>query len=174
MCFNPRTDVFVTIIGMSKPKKSKRFTYNLEAVLRVKMIRERQEKDKFHDAEKRVLEEQAKLEDLKVQQKHQYTTLLEMMSGQVANLDKITLRKYHLEAMKEKIADQETVCTQAEEKKESQRQELLRAVKEKKIMDKDKEKKKHAWKRLMDKEDGKFLDDISTIGYELRRRQDNG
>ena len=83
----------------------------------------------------------------------------------------ITLRKHHLELMKEKIADQEEVLQEAERKKEAHRQALIQALKEKKIMEKDKQKKRLDWKKLMDKEDAKFLDDIATIGYENRRRK---
>ena len=40
---------------MSKAHKSKRFNYQLKDVLKVRAIRERQEQDKFRDAEKKVI-----------------------------------------------------------------------------------------------------------------------
>ena len=48
---------------MAKPKKSKRFHYSLETLLKVRSIREKQEQDKFNEA-CRVLEEEMKKEKL--------------------------------------------------------------------------------------------------------------
>ena len=59
---------------MSKPKKSKRFIYNLKTVLKVREIKERQEKDKFHEAEKKVQEEKDKLLELQTIESAMYQT----------------------------------------------------------------------------------------------------
>ena len=88
----------------------------------------------------------------------------------MTNLNEITLRKHHLDVLKEKIIEQKEAVKQAEEKKEEQRLALIKATMDKKIIEKDKEKKKLAWKKLMEKEDNKFLDDISSIGFEMKRR----
>ena len=54
---------------MSKAHKSKRFNYQLKDVLKVRMIRERQEQDQFREAEKTLAREQQKEKEL--QQSHQ-------------------------------------------------------------------------------------------------------
>ena len=36
---------------------------------------------------------------------------------------------------------------------------------------KDKEKTKEAWKKIMDKEDGKFLDEMAVLGFDRKKRK---
>ena len=155
---------------MSKPRKSKRYEYNLKSVLKVRLIHEKQEQDKFTEAVRRVEKEQKKEKELIDLQQASYLKLRELMSGVMTNLNEITLRKHHLDVLKEKIIEQKEAVKQAEEKKEEQRLALIKATMDKKIIEKDKEKKKLAWKKLMEKEDNKFLDDISSIGFEMKRR----
>lgn len=156
---------------MSKPRKSKRYEYNLHSVLKVRLIHEKQEQDKFTAAVRQLEEEEKKEKELIDLQQAAYLKLRELMSGVMTNLNEITLRKHHLDILKEKIIEQKEVVRQAEEKKEQQRLALVKATMDKKIIEKDKEKKKLAWKKLMDKEDNKFLDDISSIGFEMKRRK---
>lgn len=156
---------------MSKPRKSKRYVYNLQSVLKVRTIREKQEQDKFTTAIRKVEEEKQKEQELFDQQAAAYLKLRELMSGVMTNLNEITLRKHHLEILKQKIIEQQEAVKVAEEKKEEQRLVLVKSTMEKKIIEKDKDKKKIAWKKLMDKEDNKFLDDISSIGFEMKRRK---
>lgn len=156
---------------MSKIKKSKRFTYNLQTVLKVRIIQEKQEQDKYNETIRQLEEEIKKEQALIDQERLQYLELRELMMGDVANVQMITARKYFLEKLKDDIAAQTQKRIEAEEKKEAQRLKLIEAVKARKIMEKDREKKKIAWKKLMDKEDNKFLDDIATIGFDRKARQ---
>ncbi len=158
---------------MSAPKKSKRFAYNLESVLKVKNIREIQEQEKFLAVEKKFLEEKEKEEVIKAFQNQKYQELRTIMAPgkPIDNFQQVLMRKTHLERVKGDVEKQIQETQEAERLKEEQRQELIRAVKEKKIMEKDKDHKKGAWKKLMDKEQGKFLDDIATIGF-ICRSQD--
>jgi len=156
---------------MKKPKKSKRFLYNLQTLLKVKDIRERQEQDKFNEATKQLLEEEKKEKEIKEYQAQKYEELRDLMSGQIPNLQTITNRQFHLETLKTKVEEQIQKRIQAEEAKEAQRQILVQASREKKVIEKDKEKKKISWKKLMDKEDSKFLDDISSIRFDRKGRE---
>ena len=156
------------------PKKSKRYRYNLESVLKVRAIREKQEQDLYAKALQKVEDEKQKARRLEQQERENYDILLELMTGRVQNLNLIVMRKYHLERLKEQIVEQEQVVIEAEKAADTQRQKLVVAMRDKKIMEKDKEKKKMAWRKFMDKEDGKFLDDIATIGYQHRRREREG
>ena len=83
----------------------------------------------------------------------------------------IQLRQVYLDKLKEDVKSQIKVREDAEEKRETQRDVLTEAVKKTKIIEKDKDKTKISWKKWMGKEEAKFLDDISTIGYERKRRQ---
>ncbi len=152
------------------PKKSKRYRYNLESVLKVRAIREKQEQDLYAKALQTVEDEKQKVKKLQQQERENYDILLELMTGRVQDVNGIMMRKFHLERLKEQIVEQEQVVIEAEKAAEEQRQKLVVAMRDKKLMEKDKEKKKLAWRKFMDKEDGKFLDDIATIGYQHRKR----
>ena len=41
----------------------------------------------------------------------------------------------------------------------------------KQVIESDKDKTRWAWKKLMDKESDKFLDDIASVGFEKKRRE---
>ena len=47
-----------------------------------------------------------------------------------------------------------------------------KAMKDKKILEEDKEKKPDMWKKLMKKEEMKFLDEIASIGFANRTRNE--
>lgn len=160
---------------MAKAKKSKRFNYNLAAVLKVRELKEQQEKDRFSEAQQKLQEEERKEEEIKDFQRQKYNELRNIMDAgkTINNFQHILMRKSHLDIVKEQVAEQVKKREQAEDAKEEQREVLSKAMKDRKVIEKDKEKKKTAWKKLMDKEEGKFLDEISTIGYERRRREDN-
>lgn len=155
-----------------KPKKSKRFRYALETVRRVRKIREDQEQEKFQEAERKVIEEQKKEFKLKEEQKIAYATLRERMmtSEGLTNLGDIQRRKLHLDNLKIKIEEQIQIRKEAEKKRDEQREILIKAVKDRKIMDRDKEKKREQWKKFMEKEESKFIDDIATVGFVRRKK----
>ena len=153
-----------------KPKKSKRFRYNLETVLKVRAIREKQEQERYNEALRKVEVEKQKEQALKDEEVRNYDKLREIMSGHMQKINEIMSRKFHLERLKEKIDEQIKTRESAEEKAEEQKLKLVEAMRAKKIMVKDREKKRMAWKKLMDKEDSKFLDDIAGIGYDRKRR----
>ena len=156
---------------MSKPKKGKRFVYSLETLVTVREIREKQAQDAYKEAERILMEECRKEQELKDLQQHHYQEYVEKMKGgYVPDMNDIKRRKRQIEVLYEKIEEQAKVREEAETKKEEAQEKLIQAVKEKKIIEKDKEKTREAWRKLMDKEDAKFLDDIATIGYEKQRR----
>jgi flagellar export protein FliJ len=158
---------------MAKAKKSKSFNYNLSAVLRVKEIKEKQEQEKFLTAEKHFFEEQKKEEEIKAFQQEKYRELRKIMDpgSTISNFQEVLMRNSHLDIVKEQVAEQARVKDEAERLKEEQRTQLVRAVVEKKVIERDKEKKKESWRKLMDKEQDKFLDDIATIGYSRQKRE---
>lgn len=155
-----------------KPEKSKRFKYNLASVLKFRNIREEQEREKFNEAERKHAEEERKEKELKDQQAAEYAELKERMGrGHTLNFDQIQMRRGHLDTLKEKVVEQEKATEEAEDHKLEKHKDLVKAVKDRKILDKDKEKKKDLWKKLMIKEENKFLDEIASIGMERKRRE---
>ena len=153
-----------------KPKKSKRFDYNLQAVLKYREIKEKQEQEKFSKAEQKFKEEKKKEEEIKEFQKEKYHELREELSDGEIDFHQVQVRKGHLEVLKEDVIEQERLRNEAEQKKDDQREVLVQSVKEKKVLEKDKEKKKDKWRVFMNKEEGKFLDDVGGIGNERKRR----
>lgn len=157
---------------MSKAKKSKRFQYPLETLLKVREIREKQEQEKFQKAEEKVAKELKKEEEIKNIQAQAYLELQEMMIGNnIPDMNIIQLRKHQLENLKEKVAEQVQARESAEKERDEQRENLNKAIKERKIIEKDKEKTKEKWRKIMDKEDAKFMDDIAGINYSKRLRE---
>jgi len=158
---------------MAKVKKSKRFNYNLESVLKVREIHEKLEQEKFVKAEQEFLAQKKKEEEMKALENQQYQDLRTAMGpGAKMNFHEILMRKTHLEIYKEKVKEQEQVRFEAEEKKEVQRQDLIKATQDKKVIEKDKDNKRSEWKHVMDKEEGKFLDDIASVRFDRSRRED--
>ncbi len=155
---------------MAAPQKGKRFRYNLETVLKVRGIHEKAEQEKFSEADKKLQEEAEKERKIKDFQTEKYYELRDAMSGEISNFQAVLMRKSHLDLLKQKVEDQEQLRVQAEQEKEIQREKLVQAMKEKKIIEKDKDKKNVLWKRWREKEQNKFLDDIATVRFEHQRR----
>jgi flagellar biosynthesis chaperone FliJ len=156
---------------MSKAHKSKRFNYHLKDVLKVRTIRERQEQDTFREAEKKLAREQQKEKELIETQENFYSELLSCISSdKTTDMDDIKRRKAHLE-LKEQVDAQIEVRKKAEKDRDTQRQVLTEAIKKKKVIEKDQEKTKGAWKKIMNKEDGKFLDEMAVLGFDRKKRK---
>ena len=159
---------------MSKPKKSKRFQYSLEILLKVRGIREKEEQDRFNAAIQKLIEEQEKERQIKDFQDSKYDELAEKISGRgrkPTNVQDVMMRQAHLEVLKTQVEEQEKTREDAEEAKEEQRVKVIQAVREKRIIEIDKDKRRIEWKKLMDKEVGKFLDEISSISYARKRME---
>jgi flagellar protein FliJ len=155
-----------------KPKKSKRFTYNLQSVLKYRNIREDQEKEAFSKAEQKYKEELTKEEKIKHFQSEKYTELRGQISdGKSIDFQQVLMRKSHLEVLKGQVEDQEKSREEAEDKKEEKREDLVKAVKDRKILDKDKEKKKEQWQKVMKKVEEEFLNEVATIAHVRKNKQ---
>tara|TARA_Y200000002_G_C22538493_1_gene602879 strand:+ start:36 stop:584 length:549 start_codon:yes stop_codon:yes gene_type:complete len=155
------------------PKKSKRFVYNLQSALNFRELRESQEQEKYNEAEKKYNQELEKENVMKEQEKLEKSALLEEISeGKTLDFQQVLMRKAHLEQLKIEIEDQIKVREQAEEDKNTQLEVLVQAMKDRKILDEDKEKKRGMWRDIMKKEEMKFLDEIASIGFAKRAREE--
>jgi hypothetical protein len=154
-----------------KPKKAKRFIYNLQSVLNFRELRETQEQEKFNIADRKYREALKKEEEMKVQEAEERVGLSkEIAEGKLIDFQQVLMRKAHLEQLKVKIVEQEEVRKTAEEEKNIQHEVLIQAMKDRKILEEDKKKKRQMWVELMRKEEIKFLDELATIGYVRRQR----
>lgn len=149
-----------------KAKKSKRFKYALESLLKVRKIYEMKAQEAFGLAELKLIEEQKKEEALKLLQIQHYQELHDLIaSGEIRDVEEINRRKAHLDILKEKIEQQIQKRKEAEIERDQKKEALIVALKERKIIEKDREHKREAWRKLMDKENDKFLDDISSVRF---------
>ena len=88
-----------------------------------------------------------------------------MSSGELPDMGEIQRKKQNLEVLKEKVDAQVQVVKEAEEKRDEQRKVLTKASRDKKLIEKDREKTREKWKKLMIKEENKFLDEIASIQF---------
>ena len=94
-----------------------------------------------------------------------------MSEGQVIDTSQIELRKGHLDVVKQRVEEQERNVLKAEEKKEEERQHLVKRVQDKRIMEIDRQKKNVSWRKVMDKEANKFMDEIAAIQFSRTLRE---
>lgn len=148
------------------PPKKKRFEYNLQSVLEYRLDCESKEQERFIRADQAYREELAKEEALKHQEMMAHQGLLEELAmGKIIDFQQIGMRRAHLEQLKVEIKEQVAVRIEAEEKKNEQHKVLIQAMKDRKILEEDKEKKHNLWKKMMKKEELKFLDEVATLGF---------
>ena len=159
---------------MAAKVKKGRFKYNLETVLKVKHIREVQEKEKFAIAQRKAEEEKRRAEELRTFENSKLTELRSKFeSGQkISDFSEILMRRSHLDKVKKDIVVQDKKKVEAEKALQKQRDDLVHAMKDKKVFDKDKEHKKEAWKKVMDKVDSDFLDEIATQRHVRKMERD--
>ncbi|NQU16924.1 MAG: flagellar FliJ family protein [Candidatus Saganbacteria bacterium] len=146
-----------------KAKAGKKFKYGLEAVLKVRGIREKQEQEKFATKQRDYLTEKEK-EDLIRDKKHgeEETIRKTIRKGPISNFEKVMRRHAHLGILKEDLDKQIDQVIQATKKLEEQRDHLITAMKDKKIIEKNKENRFKDYKHAMQLLEIKFLDEIAT------------
>ena len=156
---------------MARKIKPGKFKYDLETVLRVRQIREKKEQEKFAEKRRIYLEEKEKEKKLKDQKKREEEELrASIREGIIKDFQKIMSAHAHIDIVKEEIEKQEKKVMEASRKLEDQRGKLVKAVKDKKIMEKDKEKTIEKYKKLMLDLELKFLDEIATQRFQRQQR----
>ena len=159
---------------MATPKKGKRFIYSLEALLKVRDIRERQQQEKFNEAEKKLHEE--RLEESRIK-KERDTHLKEvhaiLSSDELPSLTTIQMHQQHIKKLEKDVKNQQEVVRGAENKREEELKSLIEKSKDKSIIKRDREKTRSAWKKMMDKLDSQFLDELSSIKFASKKIKDD-
>ncbi|HTY12835.1 MAG TPA: flagellar FliJ family protein [Candidatus Omnitrophota bacterium] len=143
-------------------KAGKKFKYGLETVLKVRGIRERKEQEKFAVKKREYLTEKEKEEELKDKKKGEEQEIREAFKGPVSDFEKVLRRHSHLGVLKGEIENQVEKVIESSRQLEDQREQLLRSMKDKKIIEKDKEKKLQQYGKAMQDAEIKFLDEIAT------------
>jgi flagellar export protein FliJ len=153
---------------MAKPQKGK-FKYRLDPVLRVREIREKQQKQVFAEKERILLEEKDREDKLKTWEDELHQELRGALVGEIADFSSVMRRRWHLVKVKEDVDKQEEKRIAAEKKRDLERTELERKMKERKVIDTDKSNHKEEWVKLMGHEEMKFMDDIASIHFSRKK-----
>jgi flagellar FliJ protein len=144
-------------------KPGKKFKYDLQTVLKVREIKEKKEQEKFAEKNRAFLTEKQKEEAIKLQKKGKEEELREVFrKGPISNFEKVMRRRAHLDVLKSDLDEQIEKVIETSKLLEEQRARLVEAVKDKKIMEKHKEKKLEEYNKLMQGLELKFMDEIAT------------
>jgi flagellar FliJ protein len=82
--------------------------------------------------------------------------------GPITNFEKVMRRRAHLDVLKDDLNNQIEKVIEASSALEEQRAHLVASMKDKKIMEKHKEKKLDEYKKIMQSLEVKFMDEIAT------------
>jgi flagellar FliJ protein len=148
---------------MAREQKPEKFKYGLETVLKVRGIRERKEREKFAEKQKDYLTEKQKEEQLREQKKEKEGDLKRIIKkGPISEFEKVMRRHAHLGVLRKDVDDQIEKVIESSKKLEDQRSKLIDSMKDRKIIEKDKEHRLDDYKDMMKNLEIKFLDEIAT------------
>jgi flagellar protein FliJ len=148
---------------MPREQKPGKFKYALETVLKVRGIRERKEKEKFAEKEREYNTEKLKEEQLEEEKTEKEGELKHIIKkGPISEFEKVLRRHAHLGVLKKDIDEQIEKVIDSSKRLEMQRAKLVESMKERKIMEKDKENRLSDYDDMMKDLEIKFLDEIAT------------
>ncbi len=154
-----------------KPKPGKKFKYDLQTVLKVRAIKEKKEKEKFAVKQKKYMEEKQKEEAIEREKMGKEEELRGVFRrGPISDFTKVLRRKAHLDVLKDDLDEQVERVIEASKLLEEQRAHLIASMKDKKIMEKHKEKKLDEYKKIMQELELKFMDEIATERFKHEKR----
>jgi flagellar FliJ protein len=147
-------------------KPGKKFKYSLESVLKVKAIREKKEQEKFALRQKEYYDEKMKEQRIQDEKKEQANEFKKLVAkGAIPDFGNVLSRRQHLIVLKEALDTQIEKVIDSSHKLEKQREKLLDSMKERKIIEKDKENKKEQYDEVMKQYEIKFLDEVATLRF---------
>ena len=149
------------------------FKYQLESVLKVKNIREKKEQEKFAQKQKEFFIEKQKEKEIEDDKANKAEELRGMMrKGKISDFAKVLQRRDHLNLLKEQLDDQIEKVIEASKNLDKQREKLLDAMKDRKIIEKDKEHKFDKYNEVMKQLEIKFLDEIATLRFKREKMKE--
>ena len=158
---------------MARPQKPGKFKYQLETVLKVRGIKEKREQETFGERQREYRTEKEKEEKIEAEKRRRAAELKGMMAKGPTHVDQIIRRTAHLSKVKEDLVAQAEKVAEANQKMEDQRVNLVRAMKERKIIDKDKEKKHETYNQMMKKLEMQFIDELASLRFVHEKRAED-
>lgn len=159
---------------MARKINAGKFKYSLEAVLKVRGIKEKKEQEKFADKKRVYMTEKEKEDMLRDEKKGEEERVRSAFKkGPISDFEKVMRRHAHIDILKEDIKKQVEKVIDASKALETQRVKLIDSMKDKKIIEKDRENtlKKHS--KLMQDLELKFLDEIATQRYTREHKKED-
>lgn len=148
---------------MARKQKPGKFKYGLDAVLKVREIKEIKEQEKFADKQRTYLTEKEKEEALKEQERTRKNELKKMIGGgPIPDFANVLRRQAHLGVLKQDVNKQIQQVIEAQKKLEEQRENLIHSMKDRKIIETDKENRLEDYNKMMKELESKFMDEIAT------------
>ena len=155
-----------------KSEPGKKFQYPLKSVLKVRHIRETKEKEKFAEKQRDYLQEKKREEEIREEQRQKRNELKgKIKKGFINDFSEVMRRQAHLGVVKEGLDTQIEKVIESAQHLERQREILIKAMKEKKIIEKHKEHQFDEWQDLMKNIEVKFLDEIATTRHERKKHE---
>ena len=159
---------------MAKQQRPGRFKYGLETVLKVRGIKEKKEQETFSERQREYLTEKEKKEKIEAEKRQRSNELRDLMKQGPASVDRIIRRSAHLKKVAEDLETQAQKTVEANEKLDQQRTKLIGAMKDRKIIEKDKDKKHEGYKDMMKKMEMQFIDELASLRFVHEKRESKG
>ncbi|MEN3015556.1 MAG: flagellar export protein FliJ [bacterium] len=150
----------------------KPFKFKLEKILQMKIEEEEEQKKIFAQAQRKLIEEEKKLEDLiktLEYKKEEYKLKL----TQVTQPDFFLNFNKYLDKLKKDIELQKIVVEQAKLQVEIEKQKLQEKMNERKSFEKLKEKEYQKYLQEQKIAESKFMDELSTIKFSRNKANEN-
>lgn len=147
-----------------------KFIYRMQSILNIKEKLETQAKNEFAQARIRLDEEIEKLERLEAR-KREYEEEAVALRNATLDIIKINENKHALEKVDEYIEGQKSEVSKAEKAFNRARDNLTRAMQEKEIQIKLKEKAFEEFKQELNAEEAKEIDELTSYTYGQRIKE---
>ena len=159
---------------MARKVKAGKFKYNLATVLKVRGIREKKEQEKFAEKKREYLKEKEAEEKLRGKKRKEEDEIRQVFRrGPISDFEKVMRKHSHLGILKKDIETQVEKVIETSKILEDQREKLVTAMKDKKIIEKDKQKTLEKYTKLMQDLELKFLDEIATQRFTREHKQED-
>ena len=146
--------------------------FRLEPVLRVRQQREKQLQGEMARTFRRQMDEQALLSQMHENRQTQLELLSQHLTAERVEMTYVQFGHAYLERLQSLVDRQSNVVKQAARATEKKRVQVVQAMKSRKVIDKLKE---HWWECLLEEEQQrelKIMDEISTVQFNHRERDE--
>lgn len=141
-----------------------RFRFSLESVLQVKYRLEELALARLSESQGRLIDAQSVLARILQEKQAHIQRVRSVQSGRV-NVAQLVSAQHYLDALNERIKQQEFLIVQIEEELEQRREVVIEAQRERKTLEKIKEKQWRRFLRELDREEQNFADEVAGNRY---------